>query len=92
MKDRDFFDISCCAGTSDCDLFVSVWNQGIDSHLQAFTRSKNRWEDGRLCLDIHRDELPILLRRLRELETEDADMWADDIETIAKEKYDHDHA
>lgn len=64
-----------------------MWNQGIDSHLEAFTRSKHRWEDGRLYLDIHRDELSILTRRLRELDTQNAEVWAEDIETIAKEIY-----
>ncbi len=76
--------ISMLARSSDGKLFVSIWDQGIDSHLEAFTASKFRIEDTIVGQRIHFDfdlkEIPILTRRLRELDTDEANQWADDIE------------
>lgn len=80
------FPISMLASTSDASLFISVVNQGIDSHLEAFTGLKYHYEDTQVGQRIHIDfpecEIPLLLRRLYELETELADQWADDIAAI----------
>ena len=74
-------DISCPVGSDDHRLFVGVVNQGIDSHLDGFTPDKLRHiqAGGRLKLTFCGDGVRILVRRLEELETEEADRWADDI-------------
>jgi len=82
------FTITCYPHGSDAELFIKVINQGIDAHLEAFTKSKfyhsePRLQGQRLVLDFDRTELPILVRRLRELGTEQADTWANDIEESA---------
>jgi hypothetical protein len=74
-----FIPITCRIGMSDYKMFLGVWNQGIDSHLEAFTKSKYNENNGRLCLDFHISELHILVRRLQELGTEQAETWANDI-------------
>ena len=82
--------VTCRIGSNDYSLFVSVIEQGIDSHLEAFTRSEFHVTNGRLSLDMHSEEIPILLRRLRELENEESDMWANDIEASLNGEFDHD--
>lgn len=68
----DFFRISIPFGSkTDVKIFTDVVNQGIDSRLEAFTRSRFSRSDGelggsRLVLEFHRSELPLLVRRLRE--------------------------
>lgn len=79
---KNFFQITCRLGTEDARLFTSIVNQGIDAHLEAFTESKFSSSGGRLIMEFHNSELPILLRRLRELESEHAESWADDIESV----------
>jgi len=84
---NEFVPITCPAGSQDAKLFTAVVNQGIDSHLQAFTKSKFKHGNGdygepRLILDFHVSELPLLVRRLHELETEEAEQWANDIEEL----------
>lgn len=74
------FNISVFAGGKDCELFTSIINQGIDAHLEAFTDSKFEYKGNRLHLDFAYDELPILLRRLRENNSDNAVEWAEDIE------------
>lgn len=82
-----FFEITCRLGGADDRLFVSVVNQGIDAHLEAFTASQFSEKDGRRILNFARSEIPILLRRLRELDDAEASAWADDIEgVLADEK------
>ena len=72
--------ITCRLGMTDSKLFTDIVNQGIDSHLEAFTASKFSQRDGRLVLDFDLVELPILVRRLEELEdNEAAQSWASDI-------------
>ena len=73
------FNISMRASSDDALLFSSVINQGIDARLEAFTQSRFHIENGRLSIDIHYNELQILTRRLLEVETDEADQWADDI-------------
>ena len=66
--------------SDDYKLFVGIINQGIDSHLEAFTKLKHDHVGNRLVLDFHESELHILIRRLREEGSEEAERWADDIE------------
>ena len=75
------FDISVYEYGSDAVLFTNVINQGIDAHLEAFTESNfsNDLSESRLYMYFAESELSILLRRLLELETDEADLWATDI-------------
>ena len=75
--------ISVYAGGSDAKLFMAVINQGIDAHLEAFTKSKFKIEGHRIYMDFDESEIKILTRRLREMDTEEAEMWACDIEEAA---------
>lgn len=78
------FTISCRAGTDDAKLFTDIVNLGIDANLEAFTKStftlKPEHLGSRLHLDFDLTEMPILLRRLRAVDSEEARQWADDIE------------
>ncbi len=74
---------------ADKKLFMAIWNQGIDAHLEAFTRSTFSEENkGPIYgtwwhFAFHPDEIRILVRRLREVEgaqSEQAEAWASDIE------------
>ncbi len=85
------FTITCCVGGEDESMFMAAVNQGIDSHLEAFTESKFHHVEGdfvaRLHMDFDRSELPLLVRRLRELEGfAEAMQWADDIEEALNAK------
>lgn len=81
---NEYFPITTPIGSQDDKLFVSIVNQGIDSHLEGFTKSKFTVQDSSLgkrrVFNFHKSEVPILLRRLEELGTEEALMWKDDIE------------
>jgi len=80
----DFFEITTPIGSEDEKLLVGIVNQGIDSHLEGFTKSKFDVRKGSLgdrrVFNFHKSELPVLLRRLEELGTEDALQWKNDIE------------
>ena len=84
-EDDEFFKITTPVGSEDEALFVGIVNQGIDSHLEAFTKSKFDVRQGsmgsRRVFNFHKTELPLVLRRLRELGNEEADSWANDIES-----------
>lgn len=76
MRQNKFVPITCLAGGSDDKMFTAIINQGIDSHLEAFTKSNFRYETKkisekltltRLCLDFEVSELAILVRRLDEM-------------------------
>ena len=95
-KDITPFTITTPINSDDHKLFTGIINQGIDSHLEAFTKSKfevktikkgSFFEDTRLVLDFDRSELPILLRRLNEEGTENATNWALDIETALDNEF-----
>lgn len=58
------------------DIIVAVVNQGIDAHLEAFTRST--FEDDGQCV-IHPEEMHIFLRRLEENGAEEAYSLREDI-------------
>ena len=74
----------------DYPLFKGIIEQGIDSYLEAFTESKfeEKMVDGqpRLVMDFKGKDLPILIRRLEELEDRSADSWACDIEAVMDEE------
>jgi len=75
--------------TEDYLLFKNIIEQGIDSHLEAFTESKFEEKlikgQPRLVMNFGEKDLPILVRRLNELETEEAEMWAIDIQNAMDE-------
>ena len=80
----DFLPITTPVNSPDDKLFTEVVNQGIDSHLEGFTKSKfeikNSSLGNRRIFNFHRSELPILLRRLEEIGTPEALQWKEDIE------------
>lgn len=75
----DFFEITVPIGSADEALFILVVNQGIDARLEGFTQSKFTDNGRRVILNFHERELTVLLRRMLELEADEADQWADDI-------------
>lgn len=83
MDPKEYLEITTPIGSHDFKLFKSVVNQGIDSHLEGFTKSKfdPYMQDGqrRMCFNFHKSELPILLRRLEAMDDEEAYSWAQDI-------------
>lgn len=78
----EFIPIDTAINSSDYKLFAGIVNQGIDSHLQGFTKSKfeKSARPGRFLFNFNKTEIPILLRRLRDEGTDEADSWANDIE------------
>jgi hypothetical protein len=78
--------ITCLANSDDAKLFTSIVNQGIDAHLEAFTKSKfdHKPVNGltRLVLDFEVSELPLLCRRLDEIGSDEAEAWASDIREL----------
>ena len=78
---NEFLPIDTPINSADYKLFAGIVNQGIDSHLEGFTKSKfeKSARPGRFLFNFHKSELPILLRRLEEEGTEEADSWAEDI-------------
>ena len=85
-----FIDINTLFGSFDFNLFKQVVNLGIDSHLEAFTKSKfapDNKDKNRFEFLFHKDELPILLRRLREFGQEEYILWAEDLELVADKKF-----
>lgn len=84
----EYLPITTPIGSEDDKLFVSIVNQGIDSHLEGFRKSKFSDTAGTLgrrrVFNFHKSEIPILLRRLEELGTEEALQWKDDIENYDK--------
>ena len=80
----EYFEMSL--NWADTKIFKRVIQRGIDSRLEGFTRSIF-WHTSdkfviRLECKIHPSEMQILIRRLLELETEQAEMLADDIVRI----------
>lgn len=75
-QNDEFLPITTPIGSQDDKLFVDIVNKGIDSHLEGFVKSKFN----RRVFDFHKTEIPILLRRLEEIGTEEALQWKDDIE------------
>ena len=88
QEESEFLPITTPVGSPDDKLFTEVVNQGIDSHLEGFTKSKfeikNASNGNRKIFNFHKSEIPILLRRLEEIGTEEAQQWADDIQNYDK--------
>ena len=82
--ESDFLEITTPVGSADAKLFTKIINMGIDSHLEGFTKSnfdtKQTTNGRRLVMKFHKSEIPTLVRRLKEEGSEEAEMWADDIE------------
>jgi len=71
--------ISTYVHSQDTELFTKIIMLGIDSRLEGFTRSTFNKTKDRLYMVIHEDEIQILLRRLEEIGTDEADGWVQDI-------------
>lgn len=72
-------DISVLINSNDFELFKKIIGKGIDSRLEGFTKSKFYKKGHRCYLDIDDSEIQILVRRLLEENTFEADLWAEDI-------------
>jgi len=86
----EFFPITIPVGSSDIKIFKNIIDQGIDSHLEGFTKSNFSQKENKIVLNFHNSELPILIRRLKEEYEKTGDeayfMWAEDIERVSKEE------
>lgn len=84
---NEFLKIETPIGSQDDQLFINVVNQGIDSHLEGFTKSKFNVNDTsigkRRAFNFHKEEIPVLVRRLEEIGTDEAIQWAEDIKDEA---------
>jgi hypothetical protein len=88
VESNEYLPITTPLSSADDKLFTGIVNQGIDSHLEGFTQSKFDVRGNRRIFNFHKSELPILLRRLEELGTEEALKWKDDIENYKEEPLD----
>lgn len=80
---QGFFPIETPIGSNDYKLFEKIVNQGIDSSLEGFTKSKfgkSPHFDNKALFNFSKDELPILLRRLEQDGSEEALDWKQAIE------------
>jgi hypothetical protein len=57
----------------DAKVVEQAVEMGIDSHLEAFTESSFRWKAGRLECEVSPKDMLILLRRISEFGTSQAD-------------------
>ena len=89
QAEAQFLPITVPISSSDMKLFAKVINQGIDSHLEGFTKSKFEKKGDRYILDFHNSEIPILVRRLEEIGDQTGDeealRWAEDIKNYKDE-------
>jgi len=89
-QDWEFFPITIPLGSSDVKIFKNVIDKGIDSHLEGFTKSDFSSKDGKLVLNFHYSELPILIRRLKKMYDETGEEeylnWAEDVDRVSKEE------
>ena len=87
---KEYLDISCVVSSNDFKIFEKVINQGIDSHLQGFIKSKFEIKKdylvNRLYMQFHKSEINILVRRLKELNdiefSENVFCWIEDIKNM----------
>lgn len=66
-------------GKSDASVLIPILNQGIDAHLEACTiEGKDKYEQKghKLHCEVSPESMPVLLRRLTEAGTEEADSLA----------------
>lgn len=82
---KDFFQIEVPYSSKEYEMLTAIVNQGIDSHLEGFTKSKfiksPHWAN-KFQFNFSNDEIPILLRRLEEKYEETSD---DDFFTFMEE-------
>ena len=88
INQEEFLPITTPLGSEDSKLFAQAINVGIDSHLEGFIKSKFSKKGNRLVLNFAVSELPILLRRLEEIGTDESLGWKDDIENYKAEDLD----
>jgi len=79
LRNDHFFEMSAFHDSNDANNIIEIVSQGIDSRLTGFTKSEFKWSGNRLFCWVHFLEMEVLIRRLLELETENAEMLADDI-------------
>lgn len=92
FKHSDFISIGTPVNSNDYTLFKSIVNQGIDSHLEAFTKSQFFFDCGKFHFHFHKSEKSILLRRLNELfnitinedQQDHLQQWIEDIKDYDK--------
>jgi hypothetical protein len=83
INHKDFISIGTPVNSKDYDLFKSIVNQGIDSHLEGFTQSQFFFDCGKFHFHFHKSEKHILIRRLETLISEtDRESDSDDIEYL----------
>lgn len=75
----DFFKIETPYNSADYKMMQNVVNKGIDSHLEAFTKSKFQRGADKFIWNIHDSEMPILYRRLQELFDETGNVDYEDL-------------
>lgn len=80
----DFISISTPVNSEDFNLFQSIVNIGIDSHLEGFTKSMFFLDCGRFYFHFHKTETPILFRRLMAIGSFEANTWMEDIKEAYK--------
>lgn len=82
-KKEEFIKITTPIGSKDFEIFKDIINRGIDSHLEAFVKSKFEKGKDRYNFNFHKSEKPILLRRLQSAldatGDEDIERWFNDI-------------
>jgi hypothetical protein len=75
------YEMSFLVGSKDLDCITNAWNKGIDAYLEGVTEKssyhfRNRT---RVIINIHPEELHVLVRRLLEDDDENANSLASDI-------------
>jgi len=75
----DFFKIETPYNSEDYKMMKNVVNKGIDSHLEAFTKSKFERGADKFVWNIHNSELPLLYRRLQDLFNETGNFDYEDL-------------
>ena len=81
--EANFLPIETPYGSSDYKLFEKIVNQGIDSNLNRFVKSKfekSKNFDNKFLFNFNKEEIPILLQRLENEGSDEAFSWKEDIE------------
>lgn len=92
FKHSDYISIGTPVNSPDYSLFKGIVDQGIDSHLEAFTKSQFFFDCGKFHFHFHKSEKSILLRRLTEVMNNtvyddtwvQCDRWIEDIKDYDK--------
>jgi len=83
----NFFEITCYKGKRDARLFLDVLGEGVIGmnfgmfcdNPESFEKSGHVSGHNRLFFSFHKSEIQLLLRRLQEIDTQEADSWVTDI-------------